>query len=311
MGQKFVLYHGNCYDGFGAALAAWLKFGKDATYVASVYGTKPPEMPEDAEVYMLDFSYKRAVLLELLPKIGSLTIIDHHKTAEEDLKDLKKDAGDKPVEVVFDMEKSGALLAYEYFHGSDVIPKLFPYLSDRDLWKFELPRSKEINAFIKSHPYDFDEWKKIMDLLDEPAAFDAAALSGTYVLKFQQRTVEMMCDQARMEKIGEHTVPVVNSTGFWGEIGEELLKRYPDALFGASYFDRKDGRRQYSLRCAGEKFDVSTVAKSFGGGGHKEAAGYDVEIPDLKIAKLEEEKEKLTNAVHSMSMHVVDLTQKR
>ena len=36
--KPLVIYHASCADGFGAAFAAWLKFGDDAEYVACSYG---------------------------------------------------------------------------------------------------------------------------------------------------------------------------------------------------------------------------------------------------------------------------------
>ena len=61
-------------------------------------------------------------------------------------------------------------------------------------------------------------------------------------------------------------------------MGNELCNLYPESAFSASYCDRADGLRTYSLRSNGE-FDVSVIAKQFGGGGHRNAAGF--EAPGL------------------------------
>ncbi len=83
-----------------------------------------------------------------------------------------------------------------------------------------------------------------------------------------------MCDNAVMHEISGYTVPMVNATLLFSEIGHELCKRYSESPFAASYFIRKDGKIQYSLRSIGN-FDVSAVAKEHGGGGHKNAAGFE------------------------------------
>lgn len=57
-----------------------------------------------------------------------------------------------------------------------------------------------------------------------------------------------------------------------------MCKVFPDAPFSASYCDRGDGKRSYSLRSLGD-FDVSAVARMFGGGGHRNAAGFVVDLP--------------------------------
>lgn len=43
--------------------------------------------------------------------------------------------------------------------------------------------------------------------------------------------------------------------------------------YGATYYSTKDGSLKWSLRSTGN-YDVSAIAKDFGGGGHKNAAGF-------------------------------------
>ena len=59
------------------------------------------------------------------------------------------------------------------------------------------------------------------------------------------------------------------------EMRSVLLDRHPDCVFAAGYFQRADVRWQFSLRSRSD-FDVSSVAKRYGGGGHAGAAGFDV-----------------------------------
>ena len=52
-----VLYHANCYDGFGAAWAAWRKLGDDGVvYQAVNYGDPLPQsgIADDDCVFLLD-----------------------------------------------------------------------------------------------------------------------------------------------------------------------------------------------------------------------------------------------------------------
>lgn len=67
----------------------------------------------------------------------------------------------------------------------------------------------------------------------------------------------------------------VNATVHQSEIGEELAKNRP---FSVTYRDRKDGKREYSLRSRDGGLDVSVIAKQFGGGGHPQAAGFELPI---------------------------------
>jgi oligoribonuclease NrnB/cAMP/cGMP phosphodiesterase (DHH superfamily) len=267
-----VLYHGNCPDGFGAAFFAWLKLGDSTQYIPVNYGQDPPELPAEAEVLIVDFSYPREILLNLKDKVKSLYVLDHHKTAQEALQGLDF--------VEFDMERSGAMLSFNHFYpviqSTNVIHvhmrDLASYLQDRDLWQWKLEKSKEINAAIWSFSKTFRAWKFCIlnpgmgPLLEQ----------GEAILRYKNTGVQVQADRAFIGVLAGHRVPIVNTTSEFSEVGEELCIRNPDLPFAAYYFDRADGKRQWGLRSR-NGFDVSEIAKLFGGGGHKAAAGFTTE----------------------------------
>lgn len=266
--MKYVLYHGNCYDGFGAAYAAWKKFGDSAKYIAVSYGAPPPFMPDASEIYILDFSYDERTILELSKGV-KVVILDHHKSAMENLKGLLylQDCNqNKNLCIEFDMNKSGALMSWEYFHGDGFkeAPKLIQHISDRDLWKFEMSGSKEVHSALVSLPFDFEVWDKLK--------VDDLIIEGAACLRFESSVVKKICDKSWVGRIDEFDVPMVNTAAHWSEVGHELLCMYPKAPFAASFTVMKNGV-MWSLRGRGD-FDVSEVAKKFGGGGHKIAAGF-------------------------------------
>jgi len=256
-----VLYHAFCADGFGAAWAAWRRLGGEASYVPVQHGVPPPEIPSGSEVYILDFAYSRAEIEAIHGRASSLRVIDHHRTAEEELRGLDY--------AIFDNEKSGAVLSWEFFHPGEPVPEILRYVMDRDLWLHRLPRSREVFAGLSSYPMDFEVW----------TALDSAKLAeeGAIVLRYQGELVALLCSSARMEDLAGYRVPVVNAPVLGSEVGEKLLKRYPEAPFVAIYFDRGDGKRQWSLRSR-EDFDVAAIARLFQNGGHRQAAGFESDI---------------------------------
>lgn len=258
--MKYVLYHSNCYDGFGAAFAAWKKFGNDAKYIPVSYGCPPPDMPDTEEVYIVDFSFPKDVTLSIADKVPRLVILDHHKTAEENLRDIARPG----VEVVFDMNRSGALIAWEFLHPDLPVPELIKHISDRDLWKFEMEGSREVHSALVSLPFDFEIWDK----LDVPTLIS----EGGACQRFQQSVVDKIVKAAWVGKVDSKEVPIVNTSFAWSEVGEALLEKYPEAEFAASFTVFND-QVMWSLRSRGE-FDVSAIAKKYGGGGHKNAAGF-------------------------------------
>ena len=133
------------------------------------------------------------------------------------------------------------------------------------MWLFQLESSAEVSAALRSYPKDFQIWNSlsVADL----------AKDGIAIQRAINVQVSGHVEVATLRTVGGYLVPVVNATCYQSEIGEQLNVRYPDNPFAACYFDRADGRRQWSLRSKGD-FDVSEVAQRFGGGGHRNAAGY-------------------------------------
>lgn len=258
----YVIYHADCYDGFGAAWAAWRALKDNGIYLPCRYGDPLPELPDGAVVAMVDISWPRATL-EALATRCHLDVLDHHKTARADLEGLQF--------ATFAEDKSGAVLAWEWWHQYKMLPKLLAYVQDRDLWRFELPRSREVAAWMRSYPMDFEQWNYLSERIARD--FGEVIAEGCVILRFQGQQVEAMCQHARVQYVGGFFVPVANATVFFSEVGERLCELYPNAPFAVYYLDRADGTRQWGLRSR-VGFDVSQVAKSYGGGGHTAAAGF-------------------------------------
>lgn len=268
--MRYVLYHGNCYDGFGAAYAAWKKLGDGTKYIPVSYGKPPPEMPDATEIYIVDFSYDEATLLGLSSH-SKVFVLDHHKTALENLKGLLylQDCNQNPnLWIEFDMNRSGAKMTWEYFHsdesGAAPYNALIEHISDRDLWKFEMPGSKEVHSALVSLPFDFEVWDKLK--------VDELILEGAACLRFESSVVDKIVKGSWIGEVDGQQVPMVNTAAHWSEVGHALLEKYPDAKFVAAFTVFKE-QVMWSLRSR-PGFDVSAVAKKYGGGGHAQAAGF-------------------------------------
>ena len=295
------IYHGGCADGFTAAWAVWRYFqGKeDIEFYPGVYQDPPPDV-KNRHVIMVDFSYKRPVLEAIARDARSLLVLDHHKSAEADLVglgvDLRTFKGDlgwerhlqncgqdycenAPTSVYqcFDMERSGAGLTWDFFHAGKPRPALVDYVEDRDLWRFKMQCSREINAYIFAHQYGFAEWDELAADID--AGPEQIAWRGAAIEKKHHKDVAELVSEMRREMIiGGHLVPVANlPKTLTSDAGSLLCGPAGDItapLFAACYWDTMDGR-VFSLRSRGD-FDVSEIAKRYGGGGHKNAAGFRV-----------------------------------
>ena len=259
-----VIYHANCADGFCAAWLMW-RFchtcGSQAEYLPAKYGDKPPDVT-GRTVFVLDFSYPRAELIEMHSKAKSLLVLDHHKTAEADLAGLDF--------CKFDMNKSGARMTWEYVSNGNG-GKFWPvdYTEDRDLWRWALPNSREVNAALRSYPMTFDSWDK----LNEDGDRHTLAREGTAILRAERQVIDLAIKAARKFEFDGFTGMGVNATAHISETAGELAKGRD---FGLCWFETSTGDRVFSLRSTLEGCDVSAICKKRGGGGHKNAAGFTV-----------------------------------
>jgi oligoribonuclease NrnB/cAMP/cGMP phosphodiesterase (DHH superfamily) len=254
-----VIYHAACTDGFGAAYSAWKCLGNRAEYHACKHGTPPPDV-KGKIVAILDFSYGNAVTKQMIADSENLIIIDHHKSAMVELHDISN--------ARFDMNHSGARLAWDFFHPGKEPPKFINYIEDRDLWKWELPYSKEFSASFDMVPFQFEEFEKFED----DSVFDDAVERGSYVLAYSKTVVKKVCEKASRRKLGDLDVLVVNASHWMSEIGARLSPDCDVAVIW--YYDHEDRMNKVSLRAFHEHVDVSEIAKRWGGGGHKKAAGF-------------------------------------
>lgn len=306
-----VLYHADCPDGFGAAYAAWLRFGGAASYLPMHHG-EPWEMAEISghDVYILDFSFPPEWLEAMAGIASSVTQIDHHASAREPWASRLAKASDGrescshpalPLTVIFDLDKSGARLAWEYFNSARPVPLLLRHIEDMDLWRFALPGTRAFGRVLRLTPFDFVAWD---DLVRRTPNVDAAGYKtllaeGEAIERFFQSEINRLAQsrlvmpvRLRSEPVDSlqarrHGLPTLTeddrawravsglginaSVLFASELGNRLAEQ--SGSFGLVWQVGADGEAKVSLRAAG-KVDVARIAASYGGGGHPNAAGF-------------------------------------
>lgn len=258
--MTLCIYHGNCADGFSGAWVVRRALGQETEFHAGVYQTAPPNVA-GKDVVLVDFSYKRPVMEQIVDAARSVVVLDHHKTAEADL------AGLPGAEVVFDMERAGSRIAWDYYFPNEVPPQVLLHVEDRDLWRFALPKTREIQANIFSYPYEFDIWDRLMRADPAVLAVEGAAIER----KHFKDVAELVKVCQRTMRIAGHTIPVASLPyTLTSDAGHLMAQGQP---FAACYWDTPQGR-VFSLRSTDNGIDVSEIAKQFGGGGHRNAAGF-------------------------------------
>jgi oligoribonuclease NrnB/cAMP/cGMP phosphodiesterase (DHH superfamily) len=265
MKKILVVYHADCPDGFGAAWVVWKKFGKKAEYIA----TDPRKLPEkeikNKEIYILDNSISGSDLKKLLAAKNRVVIIDHHKSSEADVK--------RSPEYVFDINHSGAVLTWHYFYPKKKAPLFLKHVEAIDLWKFDR-RVLEITAYTHMQQYDFEVWSKMVKDLESTKKTKEYQKLGKAILACEDAMVEKVIKKSELVSFAGHKALAVNSSlkDLSSIIGQTLRKKLPP--IGIVWYKEGD-LLSVSLRGDGT-IDVSQIAKKYGGGGHPNAAGFEL-----------------------------------
>jgi oligoribonuclease NrnB/cAMP/cGMP phosphodiesterase (DHH superfamily) len=287
MTKSVVFYHAHCADGMAAAWAIKNCLPQDTEFVPCTYDKREHTNYDilNKDVYFVDFSGSRDEITLMCTLANHVYVIDHHKTAQAEL------SGSFPpnVTVIFDMNKSGARLAWEFMvvrNGSSIvreedIPPLILYVEDGDLWRFKLKESKLIRAFIGIHEFNFTAYTVCNQLLTQD--LDRCIFIGSIVRQTNMHMVNQAVKTLVKKKDAEgRTYMIGNVVNQISETGNEALIQNPDVDYSMTYFDKVEDKRVvrvFSLRSRqGGKIDVSTIAKKNGGGGHENAAGYSMVV---------------------------------
>jgi len=306
-----VIYHADCIDGFGSAYAAWSHFGDDACYRPLHHG-EAWAMSEITghEVFILDFSFPPDVLESMAASARSVTQIDHHASArlawanrlpsnESGLAVYCDPA--LPLTIIFDLQKSGARLTWEHFQPTQPVPLALLHIEDQDLWRFALPHTRTFCRALRLQPFKFASWHELVTQTasKESARYREMLVSGEAIEVFFQKEVERLANgylrmparlrgepiealQARrhgqdivtnddLAWLAVTGVAINASVLFASELGNLLAEQ--NASFGLIWQMAGDGEVKASLRSKGS-FDVATIATRYGGGGHRNAAGF-------------------------------------
>ena len=153
---------------------------------------------------------------------------------------------------------------------------MIKFIEDRDLWKWEIPYSKEFSAAFDMVPFTFEDF----DLFLDDSAVDNAQMRGSYILAYSKTVISKIAKRAILRKMGDKEVLAVNSPHWMSEIGSVLSTKCDFAVIWC--YDHDSRQVKVSLRAHHDDADVSEVAKRFGGGGHRKAAGFALP-PDVSI----------------------------
>lgn len=266
--KTIILYHDGCSDGFGAAWAAWKKFGTEAEYVPVYHSDDPKLNYRDKDVYFVDICLPPAVIKKIMAAAKTLTIIDHHKSNRERVKLATR--------AVYDLKHSGAILTWNFFHPAEPAPLLLRHIEDVDIWKWKLAHTDELMEYLTLVPIKFSAWNQLASELENPVAKRQIIEKGKLLVLDRTVRVQKLIQHGEEGSISGHKAFIVNSPVTVDQTANLIYQKmkYPIAII----WSRRKGKYTVSLRS--NTVDVSLIAEKFGGGGHRSSAAFSLPASD-------------------------------
>jgi uncharacterized protein len=258
-----VLYHGGCGDGFGAAYAAWKKFGDAADYIPVQYGKPVPNHLEGNDVYFVDFCYPGEIMQPIIATAKSVTVLDHHLGNKANVESMPN--------FVFDETRSAATIAWSYFHPDTPVPLLLQYVQEGDLYLFRLPDSHGVLSYLYAKPFHFDTWDELAQKFEDATEREKILSVGRIYSEHFDILVEQIAKRATLVSFEGYEVYLASAASmFTSDVGNHLVKTCPPlALIANLHGDVLS----VSLR-SNSSVDVSAIARKYGGNGHPQASAF-------------------------------------
>ena len=270
---NMIVYHGDCCDGFGAAMCGYLVKGNSIEYY---YGKFTSNREDDkllerinekgaVNLVIMDFSYSKAFMLKLKEVCNKVILLDHHITAQNDLKGLDW--------CYFDQVRSGCTIGWEYFMNNTDYPELLQCIEDYDLWRWKYPKSKLFTAaFYSLIPYDFETYKTF---IDNPTKIDEYVAMGQTITEYIQAENVKRAKTVHRVQTATKTLGFINLSTNISEFGNYITDNGNIDFAIIWSYEHSTRKIRGSLRSLkGSNNDCSQLAKALGGGGHFNAAGF-------------------------------------
>jgi oligoribonuclease NrnB/cAMP/cGMP phosphodiesterase (DHH superfamily) len=217
------------------------------------------EIEKDEEVFILDFSLqKEGDFGRLLEKTMNVTWIDHHKTAI----DKHENKGNTPLDGIRRNGVAACELTWEYFFGIHNMPMIVSLLGDYDTWTLAGIKLYDTRPASEMWPLWFANANGESERLRQDGL-----VVNTYQAKQNKGIVETLSFFVDFEGF---KVVACNTSNRSSMVFDSVDESKYDIMAPFAY----DGKRWTVSLYTKKDIDVSEIAKKYGGGGHKQAAGF-------------------------------------
>lgn len=301
-----IEFHGGCPDGIGAVFPFYLKRKNDyKNNKLRIHGVSHHESPNlnkfnNKTVLFLDYCYGVDDLLAICNVAKEVWVLDHHNTTlntqniiefasnvysqdvrVEDSNNIN-DYIKKPINLhwIVDMNRSAAQIAWDFVFPNTKRPWFIEIIADRDLWKWEIPLSKEIGKSL--YYYDYYRWESMETFYlmsdKESKKFQSnLAKYGKILLDQEKKDIYYCANRAVLCEFMGYKVKLTNCPpNLRSEVGNYLAGDECD-IAAMWRYDFLQDQYWISMRVKdGSTINLAKFAENFGGGGHYQAAGFTI-----------------------------------
>jgi len=273
------IYHSRDLDGWMSAAIVKLKY-PDVKLMGWDFGDPLPDWEKQLDghkVIMVDVSFPKIIMLQYMD-FNDLVWLDHHISAIKDVGDI----GDE-IKGMRDPEFAACELTWKYFFPEDPMPEIVRLLgrydcfghkgTDEELKVLEFQYGARANFFDPETCYQaLCNWSANLE--------HTIQIAGYQIYNYLCVEAQQIYAKRFTIKIGEYYFAAVNQ------------ERFNPINFGINYHNDKANDNYYydgfacfwynkgnwifSLYNDNGQVDCSEICDTFGGGGHKGAAGFTV-----------------------------------
>jgi len=289
------IHHNKDMDGYTSGAVVKHRY-PEAKLIGWDYKDDIPDFEQfrDEEVIMIDISFPIKKIVELASIAKKLTIIDHHISFAKDfykeilnidyhstLMGVEHIGLGGKLEYVYYLGKAACEIGWKYLFPDKEVPHAVTLVGRYDTW-----RQNEGDWENETLPFKYYMYANC----NSPETFPTELFKVTSKSKDIQVGVEIGKEIMAYQRRMDESIAKQNAfTATFHNLRALCLNYYPfssetlrsiwnpdthDIMVGFSYAG--NGRWSVSLRSVGDKVDCSIIAKSRGGGGHKNAAGFEI-----------------------------------
>jgi oligoribonuclease NrnB/cAMP/cGMP phosphodiesterase (DHH superfamily) len=202
---------------------------------------------------------------EIVARAASVVVLDHHDGVREVVEAMP--------EFVFDNDRSGATVAWGYFHPGLPVPFFLKLLEDQDLYRHELPETVPLHCYLEVHPFSFELWDELVRTFEDPRTREVFLEKARAYAEYFELLADMAVRKAKLVSFEGHEVYFANCHPFKSlksRVGNALARKHgPFSLVVAAH------PNGYGVSIRGDgSVSVANIAQKYGGNGHPNSSGF-------------------------------------